>query len=50
MRLIKENVERITDDKKFIEELKRQGYVEVKDNAGKPKGKSDRKVKKADSK
>lgn len=48
MRLIKENVERITDDKRFIKELKEQGYLEVK-NDKQSKGKSSGKARKADS-
>ena len=49
MRLIRENVERITDDKKLIKEYKDQGYVEVKDDRG-SKGKSVRKAPKSASK
>ena len=49
MRLIRANVERITEDEKEIRELKEEGYVEVKD-AGKPKGKNTRKATKTDSK
>lgn len=48
MRLIRENVERITDDKKFIKELKAMGYVEVK-NDRKPKSKGTGKTRKADT-
>lgn len=49
MRLIRENVERITDDKKLIKEYKDQGYVEVKDER-KAKGKNPRKTVGSDSK
>lgn len=49
MRLIRENVERITDDKALIKEYKDQGYVEVKDER-KPKGKNTRKTVGTDSK
>lgn len=49
MRLIKDNVERITDDKRKIAELKEQGYVEVKDDK-RTKGKGTGKAGKADSK
>ncbi len=48
MRLIKENVERITDDKRFIKELKEQGYIKVKDDK-RTKGTGTRKARKADS-
>lgn len=48
MRLINLNVEIVTDDEKEIRELKEKGYIEVKD-AGKPKSKSNRKVKKPDT-
>lgn len=49
MRLIRENVERITDDKRKIAELKEQGYVEVK-NDRRTKGKGSGKAKNTDSK
>lgn len=49
MRLIRENVERITDDKRKIAELKEQGYVEVKNDRS-TKSKSTGKAQKADSK
>lgn len=49
MILIKDNVERITDDKRFIKELKEQGYVEVKDDK-RTKSKGTGKARKADSK
>lgn len=48
MRLIRENVERITDDKRKIAELKEQGYVEVKDDK-RTKSKGTGKARKADS-
>jgi len=34
MRLVRENVERYTDNPRRIEELKEQGYIEVKDDRG----------------
>lgn len=36
MRFVRENVERVTDDKAKAEELKALGYVEVKEEAEKP--------------
>ncbi len=50
MILIRENVEIHTDDKKNIEELKEQGFVEVRIHDGKPKSKGTGKARKADSK
>lgn len=49
MRLINLNVEVVTDNERLIREYKEKGYVEVKD-AGKPKSKNTRKVKKTDTK
>ena len=49
MRLIKDNVERNTDDKRFIKELKDMGYVEVKNDRS-TKGKGTGKARKADTK
>ncbi len=49
MRLIRENVERVTDDKRLIKDLKEMGYVEVKDDK-RTKGKGVRKAAKPDSK
>ena len=50
MRLVRENVERYTDDPRRIKELKEQGYVEVKTNDNKPKSKGTGKARKAASK
>ena len=50
MILVRDNVERITDDPRRIKELKDQGYVEVKTNDNKPKRKGTGKARKASSK
>ncbi len=50
MILKRANVEIHTDDPKEIKELMSEGYVEVKVNDGKPKGKNTRKTAKSDSK
>jgi hypothetical protein len=36
MRFVRDNVERVTDDKAKAEELQALGYVEVKEEAEKP--------------
>ena len=50
MSLIKLNVEYETDNERTIRELKEKGFVEVKQNDGKPKSKNTRKAPKKDTK